>query len=210
MTARETFDTYFRQCPLVAILRGITPAESVDVGKALVEAGVRIVEVPLNSPTPFDSIAALGRALGDTALVGAGTVIDPGDVARVRDSGGRIVVSPNSDPAVIRATVDCGLVSMPGFFTASEAFRAIDCGAHALKLFPAEAASPNVVKALRAVLPASVPLLIVGGVTVESMRGWSECGASGFGLGSSLYRPGQSAAETADKARAFVASASRS
>lgn len=204
MNPKAIFDRYFEQCPLVAIIRGVTPGEAAAIGRALVDGGIRIVEVPLNSPQPFDSIRNIAEALGEDALVGAGTVLDPADVERVRQAGGQIVVSPNSNPAVIRSTVAAGLVSSPGFFTPSEAFMALDCGANALKLFPAEASSPAVVKAMRAVIPNDVPLLVVGGVTPASVSGWLNSGASGFGLGSGVYSPGQSARETLLKARAFV------
>lgn len=200
----ELFHRYFDQCPLVAIIRGVTPAEAADVGQALFDSGIRIIEVPLNSPDPFSSIRIIAGLLGEDALVGAGTVLDPADVRRVKEAGGRIVVSPNTNTAVIEATVAAELVSSPGFFTPSEAFAAIESGAHALKLFPADAASPKVVKAIRAVLPEDVPLLIVGGVTPESVSGWLDAGADGFGLGGGLYKPGQSVEETRDKARAYV------
>ena len=152
------------ECPLVAIIRGVTPAEAEGIGAAIVEAGIRIVEVPLNSPEPLLSIERLANALGDSTLVGAGTVLDPADVGRVRDSGGCLIVSPNTHPPVIEAVAAAGLVSLPGFFTPSEAFAALRAGATGLKLFPAEGASPEVVKAMRAVLPKGVPLLVVGGV----------------------------------------------
>lgn len=200
----ELFHRYFDQCPLVAIIRGVTPAEAADVGQALFDSGIRIIEVPLNSPDPFSSIRIIAGLLGEDALVGAGTVLDPADVRRVKEAGGRIVVSPNTNTAVIEATVAAELVSSPGFFTPSEAFAAIESGAHALKLFPAEAASPKVVKAIRAVLPEDVPLLIVGGVTPESVSGWLDAGADGFGLGGGLYKAGQSVEETLDKACAYV------
>lgn len=204
MNAREVFDRYFNQCRLVAIIRGVTPADAVAIANALFEGGIRIIEVPLNSPDAFTSVRAIADSLGDRALIGAGTVLHPDQVARVRDAGGRIVVSPNMNPAVIRATVEAGMVSSPGIFTPSEAFAALDSGAHTLKLFPAEAASPKVVKSMRAVLPKDVPFLIVGGVTLESVPGWLDAGADGFGLGSGLYKPGGSAEETLGKARAFV------
>jgi 2-dehydro-3-deoxyphosphogalactonate aldolase len=198
------FDRYFGQCPLIAIIRGVTPGEAVEIAHALFEGGIRIVEVPLNSPDPLASISAIANSLGDSALVGAGTVLTPDDVHRVFDSGGRIVVSPNMNPAVIRATVEAGMVSSPGIFTPSEAFAALDAGAQTLKLFPAEAASPKVMKSMRAVLPKAVPFLVVGGVTPESVPGWMEAGADGFGLGGGLYKPGQSPEETLQKARAYV------
>jgi 2-dehydro-3-deoxyphosphogalactonate aldolase len=189
---------------LVAIIRGVTPGEAVEIGHALYEGGIRIVEVPLNSPDPLASISAIASSLEDRALVGAGTVMTPEDVHRVRDSGGRIVVSPNMNPAVIRATVEAGMVSSPGIFTPSEAFAALGAGAHTLKLFPAEAASPKVVRSMRAVLPKDVPFLVVGGVTPESVRGWLDAGADGFGLGGGLYKPAQSPQETLQKARSYV------
>lgn len=204
MTPRHTFGRYFSECPLIAIIRGVTPPEAAGIARALFEAGIRIVEVPLNSPEPFASIEAIAGELGEEALVGAGTVLDPADVERVKKAGGRIVVSPNTDRAVIQATVAAGLVSSPGFFTPSEALLALQAGAHALKFFPAEAASPKVVKAIRAVLPSDVPLVVVGGVTPESIRGWLEAGADGFGLGGGLYAPGQSTNDTLAKARAYV------
>ena len=200
----ELFHRHFDQCPLVAIIRGVTPADAAGIGQTLFDSGFRIIEVPLNSPDPFASIRIIADVLGDEALVGAGTVLDPKDVDRVKEAGGRIVVSPNMNPRVIEATVAAGLVSSPGVFTPSEAFAALEAGANALKLFPAEAASPKVVKAMRAVLPAYVPLLIVGGVTPDSLGGWLEAGADGFGLGGGLYKPGQSVEETRRKAGAYL------
>ena len=192
------------ECPLVAVLRGITPAEVDAIGAALFESGIRIIEVPLNSPQPLDSIGRLASRFGDDALIGAGTVLSPEDVGRVRDAGGRLIVSPDTNEAVVAAAVAAGLVSTPGFFTPREAFRALRAGAHGLKFFPAEAASPAVVKALRAVLPRDVPLLVVGSVRPDAMRAWRDAGADGFGLGSGLYKPGRSAPETAANARAYV------
>jgi 2-dehydro-3-deoxyphosphogalactonate aldolase len=209
MDAPTEFRDHFGECPLVAIIRGVEPVEVEDVGQALFDAGIRIIEVPLNSPTPLDSIARLARRFGDRALIGAGTVLHPDEVAQVAAAGGRIVVSPNTDPEVIKATVRAGLVSSPGYFTPSEAFTAIKAGAHLLKLFPAEAAPPVVVKAQRAVLPRSVPLVVVGGVTPEKIAGYRAAGADGFGLGSGVYRPGDSPDEVAERARYFVAAASR-
>jgi 2-dehydro-3-deoxyphosphogalactonate aldolase len=209
MSPRQLFDSYFSQCPLIAIIRGVTPVEAGAIGRALFDGGIRIIEVPLNSPDPFDSIGRIAAELGEDALVGAGTVLDPADVGRVREAGGRIVVSPNTNLGVIRSTADAGLVSCPGFFTPSEAFAALEAGAHALKLFPAEAASPKVLKAIRAVLPKDVPIVVVGGVTPESMRGWLDAGADGFGLGGGIYRPGQSPEETLRKARSYVGTLER-
>lgn len=205
MDAADFFRTCFDECPLVAIIRGVTPAEAEPVGRALVEAGIRIIEVPLNSPAPLESISRLAAAFGDRALIGAGTVLKTAEVAQVAAAGGRIIVSPGTDPEVIAATVRAGLVSSPGYFTPSEAFAALKAGAHALKLFPAEAAPPAVVKAQRAVLPREVPLIVVGGVTPDRIAAYREAGADGFGLGGGLYRPGQAAEETAARARAFVA-----
>jgi 2-dehydro-3-deoxyphosphogalactonate aldolase len=209
MSARQLFDSHFSQCPLVAIIRGVRPDEAAAIGRALLDGGIRIVEVPLNSPDPFASIENIAAEFGDEALVGAGTVLDPADVPRVRDSGGRLIVSPNMNPAVIQATVAAAMVSCPGVFTPTEAFAALEAGAHALKLFPAEAASPAVVKAQRAVLPRDVPLFIVGGVTPQSMSAWLDAGADGFGLGSGVYKPGQSAEDTLAKARVFVEAVSQ-
>jgi 2-dehydro-3-deoxyphosphogalactonate aldolase len=205
MNPNEELARRMAQCPLVAIIRGVTPAEAEAIGAAIVEAGIVMVEVPLNSPDPLESIRILSETLGDRALVGAGTVLDPGQVRDVRQAGGRLIVSPNSYAPVIEASVAAGMVSMPGYFTPSEAFEALRAGAHGLKLFPAEGASPKVVKGQKAVLPKDVPLLVVGGVGPDSMQPWLEAGANGFGLGSGLYKPGQSAEETAQKARAFVA-----
>lgn len=209
MNPNDIFDAHLRACPLVAILRGLTPADAVGVGEALRDAGIRIIEVPLNSPDPLRSIELLASHLGDELLIGAGTVLEVEQVFKVRDAGGRIIVSPSTDVEVIAATAQSGLVSAPGYFTPTEAFQALKAGAHALKLFPAEAASPKVVKAQRAVLP-NVPLLVVGGVTPNSMSAYLEAGADGFGLGSGLYRPGQSPSEVERQARAYVSALERS
>ena len=205
MTSIERFTEHLAACPLVAIVRGIRPDEAEAVGAALVGAGIRVIEVPLNSPDPLDSIGRLAAAFGEEATIGAGTVLDPADIARIADVGGRIIVSPHTDAAVIAATVEAGLVSAPGYFTPTEAFAALKAGAHALKLFPAEAASPAVLKAQRAVLPKQVPILIVGGITPDNMRGYVAGGADRFCLGSGLYSPGRSAADVAVRARAYVA-----
>jgi 2-dehydro-3-deoxyphosphogalactonate aldolase len=199
------FDKYFAACPLIAVIRGVTPDEVEGIGDALFEAGIRIIEVPLNSPDPLNSIAKLSKRMGDRALVGAGTVLQAGQVADVQAAGGQIIVSPNTNVEVISAAVAAGLVSCPGYFTPSEAFNALTAGAHALKLFPAEAATPAVVKAQRAVLPRDVPILIVGSVKPDMMARWLDAGANGFGLGSGVFRPGNSAAEVLANARAYVA-----
>lgn len=205
MSASKIFHSYLDQCPLIAIIRGVTPGDAEAVGDALFEGGIRIIEVPLNSPDPLKSIALLAKRFGDRALIGAGTVLRPGEVAEVRDCGGRIIVSPDTNPDVIAATAAAGLVSSPGYFTPSEGFAAIRAGATSLKLFPAEGASPSLLKAHLAVLPRGIPLLAVGGIQPDNMRPWLDAGASGFGLGSGLYKPGQSAANTLEKARAYVA-----
>jgi len=181
------------------------PDEVEGIGDALCEAGFRIIEVPLNSPEPLRSIERLARRYGDTALIGAGTVLQPEQVTSVADAGGRIIVSPNTYTPVIAATVQAGLISAPGYFTPTEAFEALRAGAHALKLFPAEAASPQVVKAQRAVLPKEAPLVVVGGITPEKMAAYFAAGADGFGLGGAVYKPGQSPAEVSSQAQAFAA-----
>ena len=209
MTASELFRRYLDQCPLVAIIRGVTSGEAEAIGDAIYEGGIRIIEVPLNSPEPLKSIEALARRFGEEVLVGAGTVLTPDDVGRVRDAGGRIIVSPDTNVDVIAATAEAGLVASPGYFTPSEAFAAIRAGATALKLFPAEAATPAVLKAQLAVIPRDVPILTVGGIKPDNMQPWLQAGASGFGLGGGLYKPGQSAAATLDKARAYVAGVKR-
>lgn len=204
MSAPHDFHAQLAACPLVAIIRGVRPHEAEDIGEALFDAGFRIIEVPLNSPDPLDSIARLARRFSDRALIGAGTVLSTEQVAQVTEAGGHIVVSPGADAEVIAATVSAGMISAPGYLTPSEAFTALKAGAHALKLFPAEAAGPAVVKAHRAVLPPDVPLLVVGGVTPEKMGDYLAAGATGFGLGGALYKPGQSPAQVAEQARAFV------
>jgi len=205
MTIAQIFEQHFAACPLIAILRGVRPDEIEAIGEALVEGGVRIIEVPLNSPDPLDSIQRLSVRMGERALVGAGTVLQVEQVEQVRAAGGRLIVSPSTKTDVIAATVAADMVSCPGYFTPSEAFAALDAGALALKLFPAEAASPAVVRAQRAVLPAAVPLIVVGGVGPDTMMPWMEAGANGFGLGSGIYKPGQDAATTLDRAQAYVA-----
>lgn len=196
--------TALAQLPLVAILRGIRSDEIEAAADVLVEAGFRLIEVPLNSPDPLVTIEKLARRVGDHAIVGAGTVLTVGQVAEVQDAGGAMIVSPNTDLAVIGESARRGLVSLPGYFTPSEAFAALAAGASGLKLFPAEAASPAVVKAQRAVLPKDVPLLAVGGISPTNMEPWRKAGADGFGLGSALYKVGMSTAEIAGNAKAFA------
>ena len=205
VSAKELLRPYLDECPLVAIVRGIRPDEVEAIGAAIQQAGIRIIEVPLNSPEPLKSIELLAKKFGELMLVGAGTVLRATEVAQVRDAGGRIIVSPDTNSDVIAATAEAGLVSSPGYFTPSEAFAAVRAGATALKLFPADGASPSALKAQLAVLPPDIPVMAVGGIRPDNMRPWRDAGAAGFGLGSGLYKPGQSAAETLDKARAFVA-----
>jgi len=205
MSAADLFHRHFDRCPLIAIVRGVTPDEAEAIGQAVFEAGIRIIEVPLNSPDPIESIRRLAAKFGDSMLVGGGTVLQPERVAEIGAAGGRLIVAPNTDVEVIEETVAAGLVSCPGYFTPSDAFDAIEAGATALKLFPAEGASPAVLKAQRAVIPKAVPIVVVGGVRPETMQSWLEAGADGFGLGGGLYQAGQSPGATADKARAYVA-----
>ena len=205
MTPVDQFRTALAECPLVAILRGLRPEEAEAIGDVLFESGIRIIEVPLNSPDPLVSIGRLARRLGTRAVIGAGTVLNVEQVAAVRAVGGALIVSPSTNPAVIAATVAAGMISCPGYFTPSEAFAALAAGAHALKLFPAEAATPALVKAQRAVLPKDVPILVVGSVKPELMAAWLEAGANGFGLGSGVFKPGNSAAQVLENARSYVA-----
>ena len=201
----QLLNTAMSRCPLVAILRGVRPDEVAAIGDALVDAGFAMIEVPLNSPDPLGSIALLANRYGPDVLIGAGTVLRVADVNAVAAAGGRLIVSPNVDAAVIRESVAQGLVSLPGYQTPSEAFAALHAGTHGLKLFPAEAASPAVLKAQRAVLPAAIPLFAVGGVGVDTLHVWMDAGAQGAGLGSALYKPGMTAHDVATRARAFVA-----
>lgn len=205
MTPVQAFNAAFAELPLVAILRGITPDEVDGVGDALVEAGFRLIEVPMNSPEPLDGIARLARRLGASAVVGAGTVLTPQLVGAVEAAGGTMIISPNANPAVIAAAAERGLVSLPGVATPTEAFAGLDAGATALKLFPAEGASPGVLKAMRAVLPKGIRVLPVGGIAPDNMGPWIAAGAAGFGIGSALYKPGSTAAQVAAAARAFTA-----
>ena len=194
-------------CPIVAILRGARPDEVEAVADALYEAGVRVIEVPLNSPQPFESIARLVARFRGRALIGAGTVMSPADVARLAEIGARLVVMPHGDPAVIGAAKAHGLFVAPGVFTPTEAFAALAAGADALKLFPAEAIPPKIVKALRAVLPKETLVLAVGGVGVDNMADYARAGCDGYGVGTSLYAPGRSAEDVGRAARALVAAA---
>ncbi len=195
------------QCPIAAILRGVKPDEIDGIGDALVEAGVTVIEVPLNSPQPFASIQKLAARHAHHALVGAGTVLNAADVARVKEAGGRLIIAPNFDADVVRAAKAAGLVSLPGVMTPSEGFAALKAGADGLKLFPAEIIPPAVFKAWRAVFPADALMLAVGGVGVDNIGVYRDAGASGYGIGSALYKPGRPAAEIGGLARALVAAA---
>jgi 2-dehydro-3-deoxyphosphogalactonate aldolase len=196
---------WLKRCPLVAILRGIRPEEAEPVGAVLEAAGIVIIEVPLNSPQPLDSIARLARRFGDRLLVGAGTVMTARQVTEVAAAGGRLIVTPHADAAIVHAAKEQRLLAAPGFFTPAEAFSMLAAGADALKLFPAEAASPVVLKALLAVLPPQTAVLPVGGIGPQSLAPWIAAGAAGFGIGSSIYKPGDSPDAVAEKARRLVA-----
>ena len=204
MTPIDRFTEAMASLPLVAILRGLQPAEALAIGDVLAGVGWCLVEVPLNSPQPLESIEALAAGLPG-ALVGAGTVLTARQVREVHAAGGRLVVSPNFDADVVRCAVRLGMVCLPGVATATEAFAALAAGAHGLKLFPAEVITPPAVKALRAVLSAQTLLLPVGGITPAGMAAYRAAGADGFGLGSALYRPAMAPAEVATNARAFIA-----
>ena len=200
-----SFEDAARACGIVAILRGVEPDEVEGIGDALYEAGIRVVEVPLNSPEPFRSIAALAVRFQNRMVVGAGTVLDIGSVDQLKAAGGQISVSPDCNPDVIVRAVERGLVPLPGVFTPTEAFTAVRAGARHLKLFPAEAASPRTVKAWKAVLPRDVCIYAVGGVTPANMKDWAEAGCAGFGIGSNIYKPGMSSQDVGKSARDFVA-----
>jgi len=195
---------FLARCPLVAILRGIRPEEAVPIVVALEARGIAIVEVPLNSPDPFASIAALARDFGDRMLIGAGTVMTEGQVAEVAAAGGRLIVTPHADAAVVRAAKTRGLWAMPGFFTPAEAFSMLAAGADALKLFPAEGASPAMLRAMRAVLPSGTMVLPVGGIDASNMAAWFAAGAVGFGIGSAIYKPGDTPEIVSAKALALM------
>lgn len=191
--------------PLIAILRGVTTEEAPAMATALVDAGITQIEVPLNSPTPFDSITAMKKAVGDAAIIGAGTVLSTDDVGRVRDAGGELIVSPNCDQRVIMATKAAGMASWPGVMTPTECFAALKAGADGLKIFPASLLGPDGIKAIRAVLPTGTQVYAVGGAGADNFRLWMDASADGFGIGSALFKPGFSVADVAERAKGMVA-----
>ena len=190
--------------PIIAILRGVNPAEAVGIAGVILAAGIDKIEVPLNSPSPFDSINAIVKVYGDQALIGAGTVLTTAQVKQVRSAGGQLVVSPNCDPAVIAATIAEGMQSWPGVFTPSEALAALQAGATGLKLFPGDMAGPKGLKAMRAILPFGTQVYAVGGTAPDNFSKWIEASADGFGLGSAIYKPGDTSQTVAAKAQAIV------
>jgi 2-dehydro-3-deoxyphosphogalactonate aldolase len=200
-----TLQMWLDRCPLIAILRGITPDEVVEIGAALEEAGIAIVEVPLNSPEPMDSVRRLASHFAGRMLVGAGTVMTHNQVDELDAFGCRLVVTPHADAAVVRAAKAHGMLACPGFTTPTEAFAMLDAGADGLKLFPAEGSSPAVLKAMRAVLPKHVPVTPVGGIDATNMKPWLDAGARGFGIGSAIYKPGDTAEVVGAKAARLVA-----
>jgi 2-dehydro-3-deoxyphosphogalactonate aldolase len=209
MTLLEDFHARLNAMPVVAILRGVRPDEVDGIAEAIIAAGVTIIEVPLNSPDPFASIERMAKRFVGRAIVGAGTVLSVADVERCATVGAQLVVSPNMRPDVIKATVAAGMLSAPGCLTPTEAFAALDAGAHAVKLFPGELVTPAVVKAMRAVLPKSATVLVVGGVTIENAAAFRAAGANGFGVGGSIYNAGTTATEAGANAAAFVAAFAR-
>lgn len=196
---------WLERCPLVAILRGIQPSEAESIGSALERAGISIVEVPLNSPNPHESIAILSRSFGKRMLIGAGTLTEPSQVGAVAAAGGRLIVTPHADTAIVRAAKAAGLFAVPGFFNPTEAFALLDAGADAIKLFPAEVLGPPMLKALRAVLPKAAIVIPVGGVGAEQIAPWMAAGALGLGVGSAVYKPGDDARTVEAKAQALMA-----
>lgn len=191
--------------PIVAILRGVKPTEIVDIAAALVAAGIKAIEVPMNSPDPLESIGKLCAAFGDQALCGAGTVLSPEVVDQVAGVGGKLIVTPNTDAAVIARAVELGLTAMPGFATPSEAFVAVKAGAKALKLYPASSFGPSHIKAVKDVLPKDILVYAVGGVGAANLEPWRAAGVAGIGVGGELYRPGYTAQEVGERAAALVA-----
>jgi 2-dehydro-3-deoxyphosphogalactonate aldolase len=196
---------WLKRSPIVAILRGVKPDEVEAIGEALVESGILVVEVPLNSPQPFDSIGRLAKRFGDTMLVGAGTVMSVEAAQGVHDVGGKLIVTPHADVKVTAKAKASKMFAVPGFFTPTEAFALLAAGADALKLFPAEAVAPNVLTAMRAVFPPETAVLAVGGVNAQTIAAWHKAGAAGYGVGSSIYKPGIAPADVRVKAKALVA-----
>ena len=205
MTLDEKFLRNMKRFPCVAILRGLKPSDALEIGQTLIDNGFGIIEVPMNSPKPLKSIEILAKAFGKEAIIGAGTVLNAKTVGDVQDAGGDIIVSPNTNIDVIRAAKSRGMLSAPGVQTPTEAFAAIDAGADAIKFFPGEAITPKIFKAMKAVLPPHVPTLIVGGVQPATMEGYLAVGASGFGIGSGVFKAGDTAADVKSKAMAFKA-----
>jgi len=204
LSLTAAFDTHFKRCPLIAILRGLTPADAETIGAALIEEGITLIEVPLNSPDPLASIEILAARFSQQAIIGAGTVLSTADVRAVHASGGQLIVSPNTNLDVITASKALGLLSAPGVFTASEAFAALHAGADVLKLFPGELMTPLAVKALSAVLPQTARMVLVGGVSTDTPAHYAKSPLAGLGIGSSLYKPGDQASDVRQKAKAFV------
>jgi len=204
LSLTTAFDTHFKRCPLIAILRGLTPADAEAIGAALIEEGITLIEVPLNSPDPLASIEKLAARFSQQAIIGAGTVLSTADVRAVHASGGQLIVSPNTNLDVITASKALGLLSAPGVFTASEAFAALHAGADVLKLFPGELMTPLAVKALSAVLPQTARMVLVGGVSTDTPAHYAKSPLAGLGIGSSLYKPGDQASDVRQKAKAFV------
>ena len=204
LSLTAAFDTHFKRCPLIAILRGLTPADAEAIGAALIEEGITLIEVPLNSPDPLASIEKLAALFSQQAIIGAGTGLSTADVRAVHASGGQLIVSPNTNLDVITASKALGLLSAPGVFTASEAFAALHAGADVLKLFPGELMTPLAVKALSAVLPQTARIVLVGGVSTDTPAHYAKSPLAGLGIGSSLYKPGDQASDVRQKAKAFV------
>ncbi len=198
-----TFFSAIEKHPLIAILRGIKPTEVVDVAEILIEKDFKIIEIPLNSPDPIRSIELLTHYFENHAIIGAGTVLDEASIRSIAEAGAKLVVMPNGNGIVVKAAKDRGLIAIPGIATPSEAFAMIEAGADALKLFPAEGIPPSVLKAMKAVLPSTVPILPVGGITPEKMNDYLKAGAIGFGLGSALYKPGMTLRDIRKNAEAF-------
>ena len=199
----ENFLSFLKESPLIAILRGITPAEVIEISETLVEKNFKIIEIPLNSPDPIESIEMLVSHFKDEVIIGAGTVTDLASIKLIAEAGARLAVMPNGSIKIVKAAKASGLITIPGVYTPTEAFAMIESGADALKLFPAEGAPPMVLKAMKAVLPTAIPILPVGGITPDKMAEYQKAGANGFGLGSALYKPGMTVDEVAQNADAF-------